>query len=32
VQSFGKREEVLKRVLRNPTPLKVVAEAQGGGR
>ncbi|WP_271565985.1 type I secretion system permease/ATPase [Bradyrhizobium sp. CCBAU 11386] len=32
VQSFGKREEVLKKVLRNPVPLKVVAEAQGGSR
>lgn len=32
VQSFGKREEVLKKVLRNPVPLKVVAEAQGGNR
>ncbi|WP_249141329.1 type I secretion system permease/ATPase [Bradyrhizobium liaoningense] len=32
VQSFGKREEVLKKVLRSPVPLKVVAEAQGGGR
>ncbi|RXG91478.1 type I secretion system permease/ATPase [Bradyrhizobium vignae] len=32
VQSFGKREEVLKKVLRNPVPLKVVAEARGGNR
>lgn len=32
VQSFGKREEVLKKVLRNPVPLKVVAEAHGGSR
>ncbi|WP_165637080.1 type I secretion system permease/ATPase [Bradyrhizobium shewense] len=32
VQSFGKREEVLRKVLRNPVPLKVVAEAQGGNR
>ena len=32
VQSFGKREEVLKKVLRNPVPLKVVAESQGGNR
>ncbi len=32
VQSFGKREEVLRKVLRNPVPLKVVAEAQGGSR
>lgn len=32
VQSFGNREEVLKRVLRNPVPLRVVAEAQGGSR
>lgn len=32
VQSFGRREEVLNRVLRNPVPLKVVAEGQGGGR
>ncbi|MDA9409923.1 type I secretion system permease/ATPase [Bradyrhizobium sp. CCBAU 45384] len=32
VQSFGKREEVLNRVLRNPVPLKVVAEGPGGGR
>jgi ATP-binding cassette subfamily C protein len=32
VQSFGSREEVLKKVLRTPVPLKVVAENQGGGR
>jgi ATP-binding cassette subfamily C protein len=32
IQSFGKREEVLNRVLRNPVPLKVVAEGPGGGR
>lgn len=32
VQSFGKREEVLKKVLRTPVPLKVVAEAHGGSR
>lgn len=29
VQSFGKREEVLNRVLRNPVPLKVVREGHG---
>lgn len=32
VQSFGKREEVLGRVLRNPVPLKVVADGHGGAR
>jgi ABC-type protease/lipase transport system fused ATPase/permease subunit len=32
VQSFGPKEEVLRQVLRNPVPLKVVAESQGGGR
>jgi ATP-binding cassette subfamily C protein len=32
VQSFGKRDEVLKRVLRNPVPLRVVAERHGGSR
>lgn len=32
VQSFGKREEVLRRVLRNPVPLKVVADGLGGSR
>lgn len=32
VQSFGNREEVLKKVLRNPVPLRVVAEAKGGSR
>lgn len=32
VQSFGKREEVLNRVLQNPVPLKVVAEGQGARR
>jgi len=32
VQSFGPKEEVLSKVLRNPVPLKVVSESQGGGR
>jgi ATP-binding cassette subfamily C protein len=32
VQSFGPKEEVLRKVLRNPVPLKVVADGQGGGR
>jgi PrtD family type I secretion system ABC transporter len=32
VQSFGKREEVLRKVLQTPVPLKVVAEGHGGGR
>jgi ATP-binding cassette subfamily C protein len=32
VQAFGKREEVLRKVLRGPAPLKVVAESHGGGR
>ncbi|WP_024510511.1 type I secretion system permease/ATPase [Bradyrhizobium sp. ARR65] len=32
VQSFGPREEVLRRVLRTPAPLRVVPESQGGGR
>jgi ATP-binding cassette subfamily C protein len=31
-QSFGKREDVLRSVLRHPVPLKVVAEGHGGGR
>ncbi|MBW7961847.1 type I secretion system permease/ATPase [Bradyrhizobium sp. BR 10261] len=29
LQSFGKREEVLRKVLRTPIPLKVVAEGHG---
>jgi PrtD family type I secretion system ABC transporter len=29
VQSFGRKEEVLTKVLRTPAPLKVVAESQG---
>ncbi|UTD27969.1 type I secretion system permease/ATPase [Bradyrhizobium sp. WD16] len=32
VKSFGPKEEVLRKVLRPPVPLKVVAENQGGGR
>jgi ABC-type protease/lipase transport system fused ATPase/permease subunit len=32
VQSFGPKEEVLRKVLRTPVPLKVVADRQGGGR
>jgi PrtD family type I secretion system ABC transporter len=32
VQSFGPKEEILRKVLRNPVPLKVVADGQGGGR
>jgi ABC-type protease/lipase transport system fused ATPase/permease subunit len=33
VQSFGPKEEVLRKVLRTPVPLKVVAaDSQGGGR
>jgi ATP-binding cassette subfamily C protein len=32
LQSFGPKEEVLRRVLRTPVPLKVVADSQGGGR
>ena len=32
VQSFGPKEEVLRKVLRNPVPLKVVADGQRGGR
>ncbi|WP_449382035.1 type I secretion system permease/ATPase [Bradyrhizobium sp. UFLA05-112] len=32
VQSLGKKEEVLRRVLRNPVPLKVVADGHGGAR
>jgi ATP-binding cassette subfamily C protein len=30
VQSFGKRDDVLRKVLRPATPLKVVADSQGG--
>ena len=30
MQSFGRKEEVLSKVLRTPPPLKVVAEGQGG--
>jgi ATP-binding cassette subfamily C protein len=29
VQSFGRKEDVLAKVLRTPAPLKVVAERQG---
>jgi ABC-type protease/lipase transport system fused ATPase/permease subunit len=29
VQSFGRKEDVLNKVLRTPPPLKVVAESQG---
>ena len=32
VQSFGKKDDVLRKVLRSATPLKVVADSQGGGR
>ena len=32
VQSFGPKEEVLKKVLRPAAPLRVVADGQGGGR
>lgn len=32
VQSFGPKEEVLKKVLRPAAPLRVVAHSQGGGR
>lgn len=32
VQSFGPKEEVLRKVLRPATPLKVVADNEGGGR
>lgn len=32
VQSFGPKEEVLRKVLRTSVPLKVVADSQGGGR
>ena len=32
VQSFGPKEDVFKKVLRTPAPLKVVAENQGGMR
>lgn len=32
VQSFGPKEEVLRKVLRTPVPLKVVADGYGGGR
>jgi ATP-binding cassette subfamily C protein len=32
VQSFGPKDEVLRKVLRTPVPLKVVADSQGGGR
>lgn len=31
-QSFGPKEEVLKKVLRPAAPLRVVADSQGGGR
>jgi ATP-binding cassette subfamily C protein len=32
VQSFGPKEEVLRKVLHSPVPLRVVANEQGGGR
>jgi ATP-binding cassette subfamily C protein len=32
LQSFGPKDEVLKKVLRPTSPLRVVAEVQGGGR
>ncbi|WP_454630042.1 type I secretion system permease/ATPase [Bradyrhizobium cenepequi] len=32
LQSFGPKEEVLKKVLRPAAPLRVVADGQGGGR
>jgi ATP-binding cassette subfamily C protein len=32
LQSFGPKDEVLEKVLRPTSPLRVVAEAQGGGR
>jgi ATP-binding cassette subfamily C protein len=32
VQSFGPKDEVLRKVLRTPVPLKVVQDGQGGGR
>jgi PrtD family type I secretion system ABC transporter len=32
VQSFGPKEDVFKKVLRNPVPLKIVADAHGGMR
>jgi ATP-binding cassette subfamily C protein len=32
LQSFGPKEEVLKKVLRTQVPLKVVANSEGGGR
>jgi ATP-binding cassette, subfamily C, type I secretion system permease/ATPase len=32
LQSFGAKEEVLKKVLRPAAPLRVVADGQGGGR
>jgi ATP-binding cassette subfamily C protein len=32
VQSFGPKDDVFKKVLRNPVPLKVVADAHGGMR
>jgi len=31
-QSFGPKEEILRRVLRTPVPLNVVSDKQGGGR
>lgn len=32
VQSFGPKDDVLRRVLRTPTPLRVVPQSGGGGR
>jgi PrtD family type I secretion system ABC transporter len=32
IQSFGPKDEVLRKVLRTPVPLKVVRDGQGGGR
>jgi ABC-type protease/lipase transport system fused ATPase/permease subunit len=32
VQSFGRKEDVFKKVLRTPAPLKVVADSQGAMR
>jgi PrtD family type I secretion system ABC transporter len=32
VQSFGPKQDVLRKVLRSPAPLRVVADRQGGGR
>jgi ATP-binding cassette subfamily C protein len=32
VQSFGPKEEVLRKVLHSPVPLRVVANEQGDGR